>query len=80
MTRVVEGKIRVNGGAVKSFTTYLNGSGEPGRGVDQIFFRVDGHQIISGAPSGGLPTLRLLTGGNLQYHDHCIPGSPQSGK
>jgi hypothetical protein len=80
VTRVVEGRVRVNGGAVQSFTAYLNDSGEPGRGVDRIFFRVAGNEIISGAPSGGLPTLRLLTGGNLQYHDHCIPGNPQSGK
>ncbi|MBA3445187.1 MAG: hypothetical protein H0T58_10105 [Gemmatimonadales bacterium] len=35
---------------MKSFTAYLNGSGEPGRGVDQIFFRVDGHQIIRELP------------------------------
>jgi hypothetical protein len=27
-----------------------------------------------------LPTLRTVDGGNLQYHDHCIPGNPQSGK
>jgi len=80
VTRVVEGKVRVNGGSVQSFTAYLNDSGEPGRGDDRIFFRVAGNQIIAGAPSGSLPTLRLLTGGNLQYHDHCIPGNPQSGK
>jgi hypothetical protein len=80
VTRVVEGQVRVNGGATRSFTAYLNDSGEPGRGVDRIFFRVAGNEVISGAASGGLPTLRLLTGGNLQYHDHCIPGNPQSGK
>jgi hypothetical protein len=80
VTRVFEGKVRVNGGAVQNFTTYLNDSGEPGRGVDHIFFRTGGTQIIAGAPSGGLPTLRLLTGGNLQFHDHCIPGNPQSGR
>ncbi len=80
VTRVVEGRVRVNNGPVRSFTAYLNDSGEPGRGVDRIFFRVGGNEIISGAQSGGLPTLRLLTGGNLQYHDHCIPGNPQSGK
>jgi hypothetical protein len=80
VTRVVEGQVRVNGGAVRNFTAYLNDSGEPGRRVDHIFFRVAGNQIISGAPSGGLPTLRLVDGGNLQFHDHCIPGNPQSGK
>jgi hypothetical protein len=80
VTRVVEGQVRVNGGAVRNFTAYLNDSGEPGRGVDRIFFRVAGNQVISGPASGGLPTLRLLTGGNLQFHDHCIPGNPQSGK
>jgi hypothetical protein len=80
VTRVVEGTVRVNGGPVRSFTAYLNDSGEPGRGVDRIFFRVAGNGIISGAATGGLPTLRLLTGGNLQYHDKCIPGNPQSGK
>jgi hypothetical protein len=80
VTRVVEGRVRVNNGAIRNFTAYLNDSGEPGRGVDRIFFRVAGNEIISGSPSGGLPTLRLLTGGNLQFHDHCIPGNPQSGK
>jgi hypothetical protein len=80
VTRVVEGQVRVNGGAIRNFTAYLNDSGEPGRGVDRIFFRVAGAEIISGPASGGLPTLRLLTGGNLQFHDHCIPGNPQSGK
>ncbi len=80
VTRVVEGSVRVNGGAVRNFTAYLNDSGEPGRGVDRIFFRVGRTQIISGASIGGLPSLRLLTGGNLQYHDKCIPGNPQSGK
>ncbi len=80
VTRVVEGQVRVNGGAVRNFTAYLNDSGEPGRRVDRIFFRVNGNQVISGAASGGLPTLRLVDGGNLQFHDHCIPGNPQSGK
>ena len=80
VTRVVEGDVRVNGGAVRSFTAYLNDSGEPGRRVDRIFFRVNGVEIISGARSGGLPTLRLVDGGNLQFHDHCIAGNPQSGK
>jgi hypothetical protein len=77
---VVEGQVRVNGGPVRNFTAYLNDSGEPGRRVDRIFFRVNGNQVISGAASGGLPTLRLVDGGNLQFHDHCIPGNPQSGK
>jgi hypothetical protein len=80
VTRVFEGKVRVNGGAVQNFTAYVNDSGEPGRNVDRIFFRGGGNEIIAGAPSGGLPSLRLLTGGNLQFHDHCIPGNPQSGK
>jgi hypothetical protein len=80
VTRVVEGQVRVNGGPVRSFTAYLNDSGEPGRRVDRIFFRVAGNQVIAGPTSGELPTLRLLTGGNLQFHDHCIPGNPQSGK
>jgi hypothetical protein len=80
VTRVVEGQVRVNNGPVRNFTAYLNDSGEPGRRVDRIFFRVAGNQVISGPASGGLPTLRLLTGGNLQFHDHCIPGNPQSGK
>jgi hypothetical protein len=80
VTRVVEGQVRVNGGPVRNFTAYLNDSGEPGRRVDRIFFRVNGNQVISGAASGGLPTLRLVDGGNLQFHDHCIPGNPQSGK
>jgi hypothetical protein len=80
VTRVVEGRVRVNGGGVQGFTAYLNDSGEPGRRVDHIFFRVAGNQVIAGPASGGLPTLRLLTGGNLQYHNHCIPGNPQSGK
>jgi hypothetical protein len=48
--------------------------------VDRIFFRVAGREIIVGAVSGGLPSTRLLDGGNLQFHDHCIPGNPQSGK
>jgi hypothetical protein len=80
VTRVVEGEVRVNGGSIRSFTAYLNDSGEPGRRVDRIFFRVAGTPIIAGASSGGLPGLRLLDGGNLQFHDHCIPGNPQSGK
>jgi hypothetical protein len=80
VTRVFEGKVRVNGGAVQNFTAYLNDSGEPGKRVDRIFFKVGGIQIISGPASGGLPSLRLVDGGNLQFHDHCIPGNPQSGK
>lgn len=80
VTRVVEGRVRVNGGPIRNFTAYLNDSGEPGKGVDRIFFRVAGNEVISGAPSGGLPTLRVVNGGNLQFHDHCIPGNPQSGK
>lgn len=78
VTRVVEGEVRVNGGAVRNFTAYLNDSGEPGRHVDRIFFRVAGTEIISGAPVGGLPSLRFVDGGNLQFHDHCIPGNPQA--
>jgi hypothetical protein len=80
VTRVFEGDVRVNGGSVRSFTAYLNDSGEPGRRRDRIFFRVAGVQVIAGSPSGGLPTLRVVDGGNLQFHDHCIPGNPQSGK
>jgi hypothetical protein len=80
VTRVVEGDVRVNGGTVRSFTAYLNDSGEPGRRVDRIFFRVGSTQIMAGPLSGGLPSLRLVDGGNLQFHNHCIPGSPQSGK
>jgi hypothetical protein len=80
VTRVVEGQVRVNGGAVRSFTAYLNDSGEPGRRVDRIFFRVAGTEIIVGTPSGRLPSLRLIDGGNLQFHNHCISGNPQSGK
>jgi hypothetical protein len=80
VTRVFEGEVRVNGGSVRPFTAYLNDSGEPGRGRDRIFFRVGSTEIISGARSGGLPTLRVADGGNLQFHDHCIPGKPQSGK
>jgi len=82
VTRVVEGQVRVNNGAVRNFTAYLNDSGEPGKGVDRIFFRVAGDEVIAGPRVGTppLPSLRLLTGGNLQFHDHCIPGNPQSGK
>jgi hypothetical protein len=80
VTRVFEGQVRVNGGAIRNFTAYLNDSGEPGRRVDRIFFRVGTTEIIAGTPSGGLPSLRLVDGGNLQFHDHCIPGNPQSGK
>jgi hypothetical protein len=80
VTRVVEGELRVNGGAVRSFTAYLNDSGEPGRRVDRIFFRVGSTEIISGARVSGLPSLRVVDGGNLQFHNHCIPGNPQSGK
>jgi hypothetical protein len=80
VTRVVEGEVRVNGGALRSFTAYLNDSGEPGRGRDRIFFRVGSTEIMSGARVGGLPSLRAVDGGNLQFHAHCIPGNPQSGK
>jgi hypothetical protein len=80
VTRVFEGQVRVNGGAIRNFTAYLNDSGEPGRRVDRIFFRVGTTEIIAGTPSGGLPSLRWVDGGNLQFHDHCIPGNPQSGK
>jgi hypothetical protein len=80
VTRVVEGQVRVNGGAIRNFTAYLNDSGEPGKRVDRIFFRVNGNQVISAAPVGGLPSLRFVDGGNLQFHNHCIPGNPQSGK
>jgi hypothetical protein len=80
VTRVFEGQVRVKGGAVRNFTAYVNDSGEPGRRVDRIFFRVGTTEIMAGTPSGGLPTLRLVDGGNLQFHDHCIPGNPQSGK
>jgi hypothetical protein len=80
VTRVFEGQLRVNGGPTRSFTAYLNDSGEPGRGVDRIFFRVNGTEIIAGTLVGGLASLRLLNGGNLQFHNHCIPGNPQSGR
>jgi hypothetical protein len=80
VTRVFEGEVRVNRGPIRSFTAYMNDSGEPGRGRDRIFFRVAGNEVISGSPSGGLPTLRVVNGGNLQFHDKCIPGNPQSGK
>jgi hypothetical protein len=80
VTRIVEGQVRVNKRDIRNFTAYLNDNGEPGRRVDRIFFRVAGNEVISGPTSGGLLTLRLLTGGNLQFHDHCIPGNPQSGK
>lgn len=79
VTRVFEGQVRVNGGAVQNFTAYLNDSGEPGTS-DRIFFRVGGTQVLAGPSSGGLPTLRTLSSGNLQYHNHCIPGNPQSGR
>jgi hypothetical protein len=78
VTRVVEGDLRVNGGAVRSFTAYLNDSGEPGRHVDRLFFRVGSTEIISGARVNGLPSLRFVDGGNLQFHAHCIPGNPQA--
>jgi hypothetical protein len=80
VTRVFEGQVRVNGGAVRSFAAYVNDSGEPGRNVDRILLRVGNSLVIAGSLSGGLPTLRTLGGGNLQYHDHCIPGNPRSGK
>jgi hypothetical protein len=80
VTRIFEGQVRVNGGAVRNFTAYVNDSGEPGRRVDRIFFRVGSTQVISGAAVGGLPSVRLVDGGNIQFHDHCIKGNPQSGK
>jgi hypothetical protein len=80
VTRIFEGRVRVNGGAERSFTAYVNDSGEPGRRVDRIFFRVGTNPVITGGLVGGLPSVRLLDGGNLQFHDKCIPGNPQSGK
>jgi hypothetical protein len=80
VTRVFEGKLRINGGPKLPFTVYFNDSGEPGKHVDMLYFKVNGVDIIAGPPSGGLPTLRLIDGGNFQFHDHCIPGNPQSGK
>jgi hypothetical protein len=80
VTRIFEGKVRINGSGSHNFTAYVNDSGEPGRRVDRIFFRVAGNPVIVGAGSGGLPGMRLVDGGNLQFHDHCIPGNPQSGK
>jgi len=84
VTRIFEGRVRINGSGSHPFTAYVNDSGEPGRRVDRIFFRVrvgdTRRLVIVGAGSGGLPGLRLIDGGNLQFHDHCIPGNPQSGK
>lgn len=78
--RIFEGRVRINGSGSHPFTAYVNDNGEPGRGVDRIFFRVAGQGIIAVDVPGPLPGMRLLNGGNLQYHDHCIPGNPQSGK
>lgn len=80
VTRIFEGRVRINGSGSHAFTAYVNDSGEPGRRVDRIFFRVAGTQIIAVNVPGPLPGMRLLDGGNLQFHDHCIPGNPQSGK
>jgi hypothetical protein len=80
VTRIFEGRVRINGRGSHSFTAYVNDSGEPGRRVDRIFLRVAGSTVIAGAPSGGLPSMRLVDGGNLQFHGHCIPGNPRSGK
>jgi hypothetical protein len=77
VTRVFEGQLKVNGGVTRSFTAYMNDSGEPGRN-DRIYFKVNGVGIIAGPLSGGLPTMVKLDGGNLQFHDHCIPGNPQA--
>lgn len=79
VTRIIEGTVRVNGRGSQSFTAYVSDLGEPGRRVDHIFFRA-GALVIAGPVVGGDPSTRVLTGGNLQFHDHCIPGNPQSGK
>jgi hypothetical protein len=78
--RIFEGRVRINGSGSHPFTAYVNDNGEPGRGVDRLFFRVAGNEIIVADVPGSLPGMRLLNGGNLQFHDHCIPGNPQSGK
>lgn len=81
VTRVFEGKLKINKQTpAVSFTVYFNDSGEPGKHVDMLYFKVNGVNIISGPPVGGLPTLVTIDGGNFQFHDHCIPGNPQSGK
>jgi hypothetical protein len=80
VTRVFEGKLRVNQGAIQNFTVYFNDSGEPGKNVDMLYFKVNGVNIIAGPLEGGLPTLVTINGGNFQFHDHCLKGSPQSGK
>jgi hypothetical protein len=80
VTRVFEGRLRVNNGPIQNFTVYFNDSGEPGKNVDMLYFKVNGVSIIAGPPSGGLPTLVTNNGGNFQFHDHCIQGNPQSGK
>jgi hypothetical protein len=81
VTRVFEGKLRINNAGPKlPFTVYFNDSGEPGKHVDMLYFKVNGVNIIAGPPVGGLPTLVPIDGGNFQFHDHCIPGNPQSGK
>jgi hypothetical protein len=80
VTRVFEGQVKINNGVIRNFSAYMNDSGEPGKHVDHIYFKVNGVNIISSALSGGLPTMRLLDGGNLQFHNHCLKGDPQSGK
>jgi len=80
VTRVFEGQLRVNGGTERDFAAYMNDSGEPGKGVDRIFFRVGSTWIVSGPVVRGLPSMRVLDGGNFQFHDHCIAGNPQSGR
>ena len=80
VTRVFEGRLRVNNGPIQNFTVYFNDSGEPGKNVDMLYFKVNGVNIIAGPLSGGLPTLVTNNGGNFQFHDHCIKGDPQSGK
>ncbi|HYF38716.1 MAG TPA: post-COAP-1 domain-containing protein [Gemmatimonadales bacterium] len=80
VTRIFEGRVRINGSGSHPFTAYVNDSGEPGRFVDRLFFRVAGREIIVADVPGSLPGMRLLNGGNLQFHAHCIPGNPQSGK
>jgi hypothetical protein len=79
VTRVFEGRLRVNGGPQQQFTVYFNDSGEPGKNKDMLYFKVNGVNIISGPLDGGLPTLVTIDGGNFQFHDHCIPGRPNSG-
>ena len=79
VTRLFEGHLRIDQGAEVSFAAYMNDSGEPGVS-DAIAFRVGATWVIAGPLDGGLPTMWTLGGGNFQYHDHCIPGDPQSGK